>query len=171
MCESTVSDHLAIPRLLARHSHALDRGDLAQLSSCYHEDAVEDHGPYKGGLSGLLEYHRQAAAGITASYHLLGTPWVTVRGDRAWVITYVFSRLAYVGQDASVIRGLRYLDVVAKRADEWRIARRTVVLDWENALPDAPTIPSASSWTRGVLGANDPAIAFRQEAESARQPR
>lgn len=166
-----VSDHLAIQRLLGQHCHALDRRDLTLLRTCYHEDAVEDQGPYKGPLEGLLEHLRRSAESITASYHLLGTPWVTQRGERAWVISYVFSRLQYVGEDESVIRGLRYLDVVEKRAGAWRIARRTVVLDWENALADAPSIPSAATWTRGAIGAEDPAVAFRKEADSGDQPR
>lgn len=163
---SRAGDYLAIQRVLAQHCHALDRLDLDLLRACYHQDAFEDHGPYRGGLTGLIEYFGHRAVDLTGSYHMLGTPWVTLREDRAWVISYVFSHLQYKASPESTIRGLRYLDRLEKREGGWRIARRTVVLDWENALTDAPSRPSASSWTRGAMGQDDPAVAFRQDAET-----
>lgn len=166
MTNADIADRLAIHELLGRYAHAVDRQDFELARTCYHEDAYDDHGRFKGHREDLIGYFHKLGPKLTATFHMMGLPYIIQRGDRAWVVTYAFYRRTLVGDDEAVAQGLRYLDYLEKRDDEWRIARRTVVLDWENALAQPPTVPSTPDWARGAYGEEDPATGFLREAEA-----
>jgi hypothetical protein len=44
------------------------------------------------------------------------------------------------------VMGGRYVDKLEKRGEEWRIIRRTVVMDWNQ------NFPSTSIWQGGIYG-------------------
>ena len=167
MADVSVADHLAIHELFGRYSHAVDRQDFELARSCYHEDAYDDHGRYKGDLSGLITFFHELGGTLASTFHMMGIPYVTLRDDRAWVITYALYRRQARGAGEAVMQGLRYLDYLERREDRWGIVRRTVVLDWEQALTQAPEIPSSPEWERGAYGEDDPATAFLREASRA----
>ena len=89
-----------IREVLARYARAVDRADGPLLKSCYHPDAIEEHG---GNYTGnAIEYVDGAIPRILAMgtmQHLLGTSHIELDGDVAWVETYIwtFARFAQAG--------------------------------------------------------------------------
>src|SRR4029450_9489969 len=59
-------DKRELTDLVARASRAIDRCDEQLLLSCYHEDAVDDHGVYKGDPTGFVAYLRRRTMDPTA---------------------------------------------------------------------------------------------------------
>jgi ketosteroid isomerase-like protein len=168
MSERLYADHVEIHALLGRYAHAVDRQDFDLARSCYHPDAFDDHGRFKGNRDQLIAFFHQLGGTLESTFHMLGLPYIELVGDKAWVVVSAFYRRRSRGTAEAVIQGLRYLDYLEKRDDRWGVARRTVVLDWEHAVSDAPSIPSSDDWARGAYGEADPATAFLREAIRAR---
>lgn len=168
MTATAYADHLEIHALLGRYAHAVDRQDFELARTCYHEDAYDDHGRFKGGVDALIEFFNRLGNSLESTFHMMGLPYIELRDDRAWVITSAWYRRRSNGADEAVVQGLRYLDYLERRDGRWGIARRVVVLDWEHALTEAPTVPSSADWARGAFGDHDPATEFLREAAEAR---
>lgn len=139
-----------IADVLARYAHAIDRGDRELARTCYHPDATDDHGRINGSVDQVFEFFEEYGASIRSTYHFLGLPLVVLDGERAEVETYCIYRRELVDRLAEVLlQGLRYYDVWVRRDGQWRVLRRTVILDWEHRAPGAPGDASPASWTRG----------------------
>jgi hypothetical protein len=119
-------DESAIRRLLSRYVRAIDRRDFDLLRSCYHDDAVDEHGHYDGDIDGFVDFLRSVPTSKFES-HFLGNPHIEVEGDVARAETYCLAlRRVDDGEGGLVDRfqHVRYLDRIEKREGEWRIAHR-----------------------------------------------
>src|ERR1700744_2075046 len=121
-----------IRAVLGRYSRAIDRVDLELLRSCYHADAIDEHGWYDGGIDGYVEFLRGRRASSAATFHMLGNPLIEHESaDVARVETYclVWNRSAPVDGAAAQDRTVqvRYSDRFERREGEGRIAHRRTV--------------------------------------------
>jgi hypothetical protein len=116
-------DESAIRRVLSRYSRAIDRRDYDLLRTCYHPDAVDEHGWYDGDVDGFVEYLRSGHLADFES-HFLGNPHIEVEGDVAWTETYCLALHRTGVRDR--LQHVRYLDRFEKRDGDWRIAHRVV---------------------------------------------
>lgn len=160
MDERTAIARLEIMDVLARYAHAVDRQDFELARTCYHEDAHDDHGRYSGDVEGLIAFFGQLGGKLEITVHLLGQHLFVFDGpDVADVETYslFYQRLKDAPMREAVMGAVRYLDRFERRDGEWRIARRQVVLDWEQAGSDLPQSPIGDTWTKGAFGSADPA--------------
>ncbi|WP_020659108.1 nuclear transport factor 2 family protein [Amycolatopsis benzoatilytica] len=149
-----------IGAVLARYAHAIDRGDRRLARTCYHADAIDNHGRINGSVDDVFAFFESYGANLRGTYHFLGVPLIVVGagGDpgRAMAETYCLYRRELLDPEAEVLmQGLRYFDVFERRAEAWRIAHRTVLLDWEQRGAGAPGVPAPPSWTRGGRGEAD----------------
>jgi ketosteroid isomerase-like protein len=127
-------DKQALTELVTRLSRAVDRCDEELLLSCYWEDALDDHGAYKGDPRGFLEHLRKRTMDPTTGplQHAISNLLFELDGDQAYGEVYVESRA--VAPDGTVQRGLaRYVDRYERRDGDWRVAHRRVIL--ESARP------------------------------------
>jgi SnoaL-like protein len=153
-------DKQAIHELLLRYCRGLDRCDEALLASAFHPDAVVEHtGQTLTGarIAGFL-VSRSLQAGSRHA-HYLANHLVGVRGDDADSECYFFSYRIGLGQaEIQTFKG-RYLDRFERRSGEWRIARRTVVIDWSTREPfsHADLFPGAP---RGARSHDDPSYSL-----------
>lgn len=137
-------DKDAIRESLCRYARGVDRGDWELVRSTYHPEAYDEHGEYKGGIDGLIDWLDQRFHGVDNSTHFLGNTIIEFCGpDLALVETYFVSRRlepGIAGDDtAEVAAGEavavaregwgRYLDRFERRDGQWRVAHRTVVLE------------------------------------------
>jgi SnoaL-like domain len=143
-------DEREIREVLVRYVRAADHLDYEALRSCYHSDATEDRGRFKGGIDGFIEWIQQTLNGLESTWHMLGTPAIELDGDRAWVETYCLGVQRHRSVEdnlggASVDRlgPYRLIDRFERRDGEWRIARRVAVYE--------PGISVASTGSR-LLG-------------------
>ncbi|MFD9552358.1 nuclear transport factor 2 family protein [Nocardia salmonicida] len=144
-------DKQALLELVLRVSRAVDRCDGELLLSCYWDDAVDDHGVYKGNVRGLLEHLRKKTMVPTNGpiQHAITNALFEIRGEVAFGESYGESR--NVEQDGAVTLALaRYVDRFERRDGEWRIIQRRVIL--ESARPGF----DRSHFTMGSRDRSDP---------------
>lgn len=153
-----------ICEVLARYARGVDRADAALLKSCYHPDAIEEHG---GNYTGnALEYVDGAIPRIRAlgqMQHLLGTSHVEFDGDVAWVETYILTFLRMARPDGSSVdtfTGGRLHDRFERRDGAWKIAHRRTIFDWNRDEP------SSEGWCGGLFVPGKPGMLLGRKGES-----
>jgi hypothetical protein len=140
-----IEDKLAIYELIASHPPSADTGHSSYTRSIYKEDGVFDRGPTLDGAQGsnniaaFIERpeHGEAIAGGLA--HFAGLPLIDLRGDTAWVTSYLqIIHLDHEGTprmlpNHGVSTGYRIHRTVVNRWEleriegRWKIARRTLL--------------------------------------------
>ena|ERR1035441_5268750 len=161
-----LEDRVAITDVLMRYARAVDRQDFDLARTCYHPDAIDDHGRFRGGLDQLIEFFEKLGPTLRITTHQMGTPLIELVGDTAWVETYCLYRRESHGAalEDAVMQGLRFLDRFERREGFWKVAERQVVLDWEQSGGQAPNPPSGATWSRGAHGIDDPSVPFFAKA-------
>ncbi|HNI35818.1 MAG TPA: nuclear transport factor 2 family protein [Microthrixaceae bacterium] len=138
----TLADRQAIVDCLHRYARGVDRGDEDLLRSAYHTDAIEDHGAYVGGVDGLVEFLGKAHRAFDAYQRYVTNTHIDLDGDDAHVESYYICVLRDDDAGRTLVNGGRYVDRFERRAGEWRIARRVVVMEWEYSVEGgAPRYP------------------------------
>jgi hypothetical protein len=127
----------AIRKLQARYCRAVDRLDFDLLRTCFHPDATTDFGFYVGGVDGFIAQAQEGLQSFTNTIHFTGNQLVEVNGDGAWAEHYTVATHRCPADETGPVRdfvtNVRYVDRVERRDGEWRIAKRTCVLDsWRN---------------------------------------
>lgn len=133
-------DENEIKKVHLRYCRAIDRRDFDLLKSCYHEDAIDDHGSgeYVGGLDGFIEYCITGTMNFVSTTHLTGNQLVEVKGDTAWAEHYgrAYHRVANPdGTLKDLVCNTRWVDRFERRNGEWKIAKRVIVVDSERVDP------------------------------------
>lgn len=131
-------DEAAIKKVHLRYCRGIDRMDWALIRSCYHPDAIDDHGEYVGGIDGFIEYCQAGCPTFLSTTHFTGNQLVEVNGDAAWAEHYAraYHRVCKEdGSEVDLVVNARYADRFERREGEWRIARRTVVVDSDRVDP------------------------------------
>lgn len=137
-----------IRNVLRRYARGVDRRDWALVSSAYHPDGYDDHGGYKGDIPGLLEWLQRRHEVIEQSMHFLGNCMVDFLSETTAVVeTYCIVYQRYgeeahesielwlgdqplpAGKKLMAELACRYVDHFERRGEEWRIARRAVVME------------------------------------------
>jgi hypothetical protein len=141
-------DREAIRDCLYRYCRGVDRCDEDMLRSAYWEDAVDDHCLFAGRREELIAWVMPLLRAREATQHTLSNPLIRVHGDHADVESYFQGYHVLREGEAlrATLQGGRYLDRMEKRDDEWRIARRKVVIDWFREYDHA------GDWRAGPLG-------------------
>jgi hypothetical protein len=140
-----------IHEVLARYARGVDRADGELLKSCYHADAIEEHGGnYAGNAHEYVDGAVPRIRLMGPMQHLLGSTHIEFDGDVAWVETYVwtFARFAQEGRSVDTFTGGRLVDRFERRNGQWKIAHRRTVFDWNR------DVPSSEGWCLGLF---DPA--------------
>jgi ketosteroid isomerase-like protein len=131
-----VEDREAIRAVLYRYFRAVDAADWELMATCYHPDAVDEHGGiYTGDVPGLVQWCIDNVATAFSSWmHFGGQSTIEIDGDAASTETYAVAiHKAHAddkGFEADVIAGGRFFDRFERRDGEWRIAHRQLVISW-----------------------------------------
>ncbi len=132
-------DEAAIKKIHLRYCRGIDRMDWDLVRSCYHADAIDDHGEYVGGIDGFIEYCKAGCPNFVSTTHFTGNQLVEVEGDTAWGEHYsrAYHRVAADsgGAEKDLVVNTRYVDRYQRRAGEWRIASRVVIVDTDRVDP------------------------------------
>lgn len=149
-------DRQAIRDLMAQYARGIDRMDWELVRSCYHHDAHDDHGAYRGDVDGFIDFLASDAvlAGFHCTMHDMGNQHVDLDGDSAHAETYcvAYHRTlpSHPWREADVTIGLRYVDRLEKRDGRWGIVDRVVVHEWarKDPLTEAVDLGVDSEWGR-----------------------
>jgi ketosteroid isomerase-like protein len=170
-----VADRMEIQDAIYRWCRGVDRLDFDAIRSVFHPDAEDDHGSYKGGVDGLIEWVRQRHRTIPCSVHKIGQILIEFgSADVAVAESYVETLQHYPpgagaslaqltggsdvakGQAVDLMGRSRYVDRFERRGGRWRIARRTLVFDWRGVVEvpaRGPLLPA--DWNLGRRGPQD----------------
>lgn len=156
-------DREAIRDTIYAYAQAIDRGDRTACLALFTPDAVLHIGVYEGPAADLFAKPR--SGNPTATHHMLGNIRIKLEGDRARAITYISAihHKVHPGRSTSHFFRARYLDVLVRGGDVWRIAERRSVTDWDCELPDRTAVPSSKSEASertDSSAADDPADGF-----------
>lgn len=153
-----LADRAAIQDVMHRWCRAIDRLDYDAIRPCFHMDAHDDHGPFKGNVEELIAWVRERHKGISFSLHLLANMLIEFAElDVALVETTVASVQRYKPDGKAALAQLsggqlgaegvgidlkgasRYVDRFERRNGLWKIAQRNVVMGWRSMgeVPDA----------------------------------
>lgn len=149
-----------IEQVISRYCRAVDRLDVELLKSVYHEDAVDDHGSFRGNAHEFAEFIVDNIRKTTVyGFHTVTSSTIDVRGDVAAAESYYIAYSRHAGgweqvseqfgeryataareagtldQEHEYVAGGRYIDRFERRAGEWRIARRQLTNEWNQCGP------------------------------------
>ena len=129
-----MNDTDAIRHVLYTYCRGIDRRRLDMVKSCYHPDATDHHGDYRGGVDGAIAHFERELARWDSTSHFIGNVLIDIDGNHARVESYA---LAHHRRDTTpdkvgidFVAGVRYVDDFEQRDGEWRISTRVVVVDW-----------------------------------------
>lgn len=155
-----VADREEIRDLVVRYCRGVDRGDWEMVRSCYHDDAFDDHGGFKGSPDDFVAHVSESLPRRFArTMHFAGQSLIDLHGDVAEVETYAIGYHRWTPPDGDgpmdMTVGARLYDRVERREGVWRIARRALIYDWTRSDPVAGEhVPSGA--LLGGRGADDP---------------
>ncbi len=174
MSQSTTDRDAALEGVIARdanravlsaYARGIDRADAELSKSCYHVDAIEEHGGnFTGNAHDYVDQAMPRVRGMGVMQHLLGTSHIDIDGDTAYVETYVwtFARFKDKGADVDTFTGGRLIDRFERRKGVWKIAHRRTVFDWNRDTP------SHEGWCIGYF--NPATAGMRMGREDSRDP-
>lgn len=149
-------DRQQITDCLNRYPRGLDRHDVDLILSCFHEDAIDEHGDDVNGMPRFAywanELHEE---NFGIHLHSLTSHTCDIDGDVAHTETYILAGLSTKDRKDVWLIGGRYLDRLTRRSGEWKIAFRRTLIDWvmagENVL-DTPAMQTfgypAGTWNK-----------------------
>jgi hypothetical protein len=128
-------DQRAIADVIYRYCRGIDRRDYELVRGCYHPDATDDHGDFKGGIDAFLEYIQAGLPRYERTMHFIGNVLIEPIGpDTARAESYLIAHhhLAASGTrpERDFNAWMRYVDDFERRDGEWRIAARVCAFDW-----------------------------------------
>ena len=138
--------------VLARQARGVDRADDDLLKSCYHPDAVEEHGPnYTGSAHVYIEGAVVRIREMGPMAHYLCNHYIELDGETAYVESYVitFARFSREGREVDTFTGARSIYRFERRKGEWKIAHRKLVFDWNR------DVESNQTWCLCMFNPND----------------
>lgn len=132
---------VAIREVLARYARGVDRCDWDLVRGCYHPDAIDDHGVYRGDVEGFIAFFSaEVERWDSTTHHVLQSSIELQAEDVAWVETasigHHLRSTPEGGQD--LITTVRYVDRFERRDGDWRIAHRQVVMEWARTVDTGP---------------------------------
>ena len=108
-----------ITEVIYRYCRGIDRRDYELVRSCYHADAVDDHGDFRGGVDEFLAYVAKGLPAFERTMHFIGNLLVEPEGDRAraesYLVAYHHLRASRTKPERDYLVGLRYVDDFERR--------------------------------------------------------
>lgn len=134
-----MSDDLALRRCAELYAAGADRKDKDLWRAVLAEDCViEGPGFSIAGREANLGSIDMLGQMFRATQHRVHQVVATISGDTVSGETYCTADHLLKDQDAVLSWAIRYQDTWRKEGGEWRFARRTLVVDWEEIRPVTP---------------------------------
>ncbi len=165
--------------VLTRYCRALDRCDAPLMASVYWPDGIDNHGVFNGNAAEFADYIvREIQTWFEVTMHAIMNVHMEVDGDvcvsEAYLFAYhkvraektgeifgsrymeMFDRKGLDPDHHHFYFGGRYLDRLERRDGEWRIAKRQVVMDWNDNRPSGEIRDQGMFATLRPLGERGP---------------
>jgi hypothetical protein len=127
-----------IAEVVLRYCRGVDRLDFDLVRSCYHPDGIDHHTGFEGDADSYVAWLRTGLPRFDGTMHLVGNQLIEVDGDDALSETYGTAHHWGAPLDdpgLNFTSGFRYVDRMARRDGDWRIAERWAVREWTRSVP------------------------------------
>ena len=156
-----------IEEVVLRYCRGVDRADRELLESCYHPDAVEEHGSnHTGDAAGFIDWILSDNSGELFFQHTISNHLVLAESDSAAVTeTYFHARLLGTDREPAQVFG-RYVDRFELRDGAWRIAHRCTVQEYSTpniGYGDLTADGVIEGYHTGTRDRSDPSYQFIAE--------
>lgn len=142
------TDHAALRRCAELYAVGADRRDKDAWRAVLAEDCViEGPGFSVAGREANLGSIDMLGQMFRATQHRVHQVVATIDGDGAAGETYCTADHLLNDQDAVLGWAIRYQDAWRRDGGEWRFARRTLIVDWEEVRPVTVKRGAASEGT------------------------
>ena len=159
-----MADKLECTELVAVLAKGIDRCDADMVRACFHPDATDDHGAFKGTSEEFIAWVMPVLDTMERTQHVIGQCLIEVNGDKAAGESYFVAHHTINTPDGAIlmIAAGRYLDSFERRDGVWKISHRHAIYDWNS------TAPSSDGWDRddpdnpsvyGIRGGQDASYA------------
>lgn len=152
-------DERAINEVLTRYTRAADHADLELMRSCYWPGAYDWHGSFRGPIEEFIPWVEGRLNEYSTTRHHLSNIRIEFDEDpsHALVESYVlaYHNMLPPDEDELLFLGLRYIDRMERRGDEWRIGERVCAYDWRTIARGTDAGLTASHLA-GSRGSDDP---------------
>ena len=131
-------DKQAINDVLLRYCRAIDRRDADLLRSAYWPDAIDDHAVFQGNVEEFIAYSFPFLEQAVTQHRVTNILTDLTGPDAAFSECYFSAFHNFAAEGGGRLErtvGGRYLDHHERRSGEWRIRRRTLVIDWYYERP------------------------------------
>jgi SnoaL-like protein len=154
-------DRGEIEDCLARYFRGIDRFDLDLVRAAYHPDAYDDHGDFRGTADEFVAHLAKLLDQFVVLTHFRGNVLIEFQdADSAHVETYALAFHRKRDDPLEELLCVRYLDRFERRAGEWRVATRRVVVDWSTEIEADPPSERAKQFIQGSHSKRDPVYAW-----------
>lgn len=146
-----LQDRETIRDALRRFVRGIDRKDWVLARSAFHDDAWDHHGPYDGDIEGFFRMTIARHVPIIQSLHQIGDAIIEFFGPLAALVEtpFVVYQIAAPAGEPGVLKydtiG-RYVDRFRDDGGDWRIVKRTVVIEQFRLSPAAGPDPVPPGW-------------------------
>lgn len=161
-------DKQEITELVLRYCRGIDRCDRTAVADCFHPDATDTHGSFRGTVTEFIDWAFHLLERYDSTMHLVANQLITLSGDRAVSETYgiAYHRSNDPDPRRNLTVGFRYIDLVERRADPvWRIAERMATTEWVNAPSPDERWPIPADSAIGTRDQSDPVYEFLARLE------
>ena len=121
-----------ITDVLHRYCRGVDRMDQALVRSCYHQDATDEHGSFRGGVEDYLQWCWKLLQRYDRTMHYLTNILIDINDDFAQAESYGFA--VHEGaphfQERNLTVGFRFIDIFEHRDNHWKIIKRVATTEW-----------------------------------------
>ena len=159
---AAMADKMAIAEVINAYARGVDRADATLLKSTCWSDALLDYGFYQGDAHPFLD---QLVVGLKQhvnTQHQISNLLVSLEGNNARAECYLTAHhhrrdnteMTYIG---------RYLDLLEKRDQVWKIKWRRIVMTWHQDVAmteDFDKNASLAAVARANNEESDPSWAF-----------
>jgi hypothetical protein len=138
-----LEDEHQIASLLIRWGHARDSDDWETLAGCFHDNATIHISWISGPAKEFIARSQAMAAArkpADHSKHLISGPWIRINRDHAFSRCHVnlYIRTIIDGHEFDLQSWFRFLDLLERRDNVWRIVKRTAVYEKDRMDPVDP---------------------------------
>jgi 3-phenylpropionate/cinnamic acid dioxygenase small subunit len=127
-------DEHQINNLLIRWGQARDSSDWETLTQCFHDEATIHISWISGPAKEYIAMSRAMAESRMPgahTKHVISGAWIQINRDRAFsrCNAELFIRSRLHGHEFDLHSWIRFFDLLERRNDTWRIAKRTAVYE------------------------------------------
>jgi hypothetical protein len=117
------------------YGRGLDRLDADLIRGAYHPDAVDQHGPFVGGLDTFVAFALDIEGSFLVTHHGITSHNCEITGNTAHAESYVFFFVRMPDGKTLGAGGGRYVDKLKYRGGKWAIAIRRLYMDFSFLVP------------------------------------